>query len=413
MRKKKKEQDLKKKMKIVFCVLSIMVIVYVIGFYANRTHNFYLTYNKNVLGNVIKERTNLVEKNHKYYYVGNSENNYLVYNNMLWRIVNIDDKGMITIIMDDYLNMLPWDSDSVNYNASEINKYLNDYVLANLNKKYLAKINICEDKIDEFTNFTCKNAIYDKYISLLDINDFLNTIDNNTSFLVKENEVFWLLNRSSEKVWHTNGAGLSQSFSNSIYEIKPVVKLNSAVEYVRGDGTKEDPYLLSSINEITIGSKIKLGNDFWTVYDTRDNYRLIKDELLTDSYRYDLSKTEFNISNNSSLAEYLNTTYYDQLSYNNLILKNSYYDGEYDNAIYDVLNSKKDVYIAIPNMLDIKYNSSLTNYYLATGMEGLALIYSNPIYASEVTEFNKIRPCITIKKTLNFKYIDNYYEIEM
>ena len=120
--------------KILFCLSSFVLLAFIALMYGKRVYDYYQEYHPKLVNgekavllskqimNDHLDKELFKENNNKYYFKGKIDNNYLVYNNLLWRIVNIDEKGAVMLILDDYLNMLPWDYDNTNYNSSEINK---------------------------------------------------------------------------------------------------------------------------------------------------------------------------------------------------------------------------------------------------------------------------------------------------
>ena len=151
----------------------------------------------------------------EYVYKGQADKNYLVYNNLLWRIIKINPDGTMLIILDDTMTLLPWDSKVKDYKDSDINKYLNNEFLKNLDESYLVKNTYCEDSVENLKDATCDTKNSDYYVGLLDISTFINTRLDNKSFLLRDNEIYWLNNHSSEKVWHTNGEDGNASVGTS------------------------------------------------------------------------------------------------------------------------------------------------------------------------------------------------------
>ena len=222
----------------------------------------------------------------------------------------------MVIILEDSMTMLPWNNKSVNYKESDIHKYLNNDFLNMLDKSYLVKNTYCEDSVESLSSISCEKKDADSYVSLMDISTFLNSMVDKKSYLVDDwDSIFWLNNYSSDKVWHTNEANISQSEANSFYGVRPVVKLKSTVVYQKGDGTKENPYIIEKDSKLALGSKVKLGDDTWIVYDTTNGTKLMLAKALDKTYRYDLDKLTYDTDSKSSLAEYLNTEYIESLSY--------------------------------------------------------------------------------------------------
>ena len=423
--KEKKVKDKTKKPaklweKIFWCISTVFILGCCV-FYGKRLIHYYKIYNPKdsngekvlLLGDQIpssqeiltppdlkngeKWETGLYNTEVGFVYKGDVTNNYIKYNNLLWRIVKINPDGTMVIILDDEMTMLPWNSKSVNYKDSDIHAYLNEVFLDNLDKSYLVKNSFCEDSVESITSISCKVKDNDSYVTLLDISSFLNTIiENKKSYLVSEEEIYWLNNYSEEKIWHTNGANVSQSDANSFYGVRPVVKLKSTIAYISGDGTKEKPYLTTKEDSLSIGSKVKLGDDMWVVYDTTKGTRLMLEKPLTKTYRYDLDKLVFDKDSKESLAEYLNTTYLDNLSYKDLLKEDEWVTGGYTSSYKDFEKVKAKAKVAVPSLMDYQYDSSIRGYFTTTTQEEYVLVYDNPIHASKVTISRGIRPCISL-----------------
>ena len=77
----------------------------------------------------------------KYFYKGANPNNYITFNNEMWRILSIDSSGRIKIVRDELLPSRKWDSTGSNNwdRPSEIKTYLNG--------EYLESITVNKEKI--------------------------------------------------------------------------------------------------------------------------------------------------------------------------------------------------------------------------------------------------------------------------
>jgi len=405
---KKKKKKLKVKgLQIAFCSVSALFLLTCLIYYGSRFIKYYRIYNPKVesgeafVSNYIKGNTEVVYEGNGLYtasgsfvFKGDVDNNYLIYNNMLWRILRVNIDGSIEIILDDYMNMLPWNSEVTKFSKTELYDYLNQDFLDNLNKDLLVSNNpFCDSVINKITDECTDNNIT-SYVKLLDVKDFLNTVVDKKSYLVNSDELFWLSNYSEEKVWHTNGVNASLSDSDTFYEIRPVVKLKNTIIYTKGDGTKDNPYRVDEDN-LGIGSMIMLGEDKWIVYDMQDNVKLMRYELLKDKQIFD--KVSYDYSE-SSLKEYLNTTYLDSLSYKDKIIENEYYVGAYNDKLSDIKEKKVKVSVSIPNIKDIKFDSSIKEYFMATEHDEVIWVYDNPFIPGRITTQRSVRPCITISK---------------
>ena len=411
----------------VFWAISLTFILGCCILYGSRLIHYYKIYNPtDPSGNRVQliadeitgkseyvyEGSGLYSNENGYIYKGEVENNYLKYNNMLWRIVKINTDGTIVIVLEDSMTMLPWNNKAVNYKDSDIHNYLNNEFLGQLDKSYLVKYSFCEDSVESLTSISCEKKNSDYYVSLLDVSSFLNSIIDKKTYLVDNwDSIFWLNNYSSDKVWHTNEANVSQSDANNFYQVRPVVKLKSTIAYVSGDGTKENPYLTSKEDSLSIGSKVKLGEDIWIVYDTTNGTKLMLDKVLTKTYRYDLDKLTYDVSSKSSLAEYLNTEYLESLSYKDLLEETDWVTGGYSTSYEDIKKNTVKAKVGIPTLLDYQFDSSVTGYFTSTSQEEYILVYDNPIHASKVTISRSIRPCIKLTEdaTKKLKLNDGVY----
>ena len=118
----------------IFCFLSILFILSCCVFYGGRFVTLFLENKKEE----IKEKDSLIkkirennEKNNNYktvnginYFTGNDENNYLMYSNILWRIIKVNSDNSLTVISDSSLTSLAF-SKSDSLNDSKIFTWLN------------------------------------------------------------------------------------------------------------------------------------------------------------------------------------------------------------------------------------------------------------------------------------------------
>ena len=433
----KKEEPIVKKKKVkkkakatsfqkIFCLVSALFILGCIGYYGYRFVKYYRIYNpkidssdgsvllaKDIVGKsefATDNEDGLFSSGGNYIYKGDVKNNYLKYNNMLWRIVRINADNSLDIILDDYMTLLPWNSKVDSFTESEIYDYLNTTFIDLLDKDLLNPTSFCTDKISDLTSITCENQNSDSYVKLLDVANFLNSVNNSKSYLVSEDEIMWLADYGDEKIWHTNGINVSQSEVNSFYEIRPMVRLKSTTVYKEGDGSKEKPFIVDDENKLKVGSKVMLGEDTWIVYENKDSVKLMRENVLEKQSEFDSEKLTFD---GSSLMTYLNDTYLNSLSYKDLVVENTYYIGEYKTNIKDIKSNTVKTKVAIPSLLDYHMNSSINGYFTSTIKEERVLVYENPLRPGKVTTYRSIRPCITISKdTVNkLQYADGVFKV--
>ena len=425
VKKKRSKRRVKKNaLQLVFCIVSAIFLLSCVGIYGYRFIKYYGLYHpkaengksivllaNDIIGNTeyaTGDEDGLFNQGGNYYYKGDVKNNYIKYNNMLWRIVRINENRSIDIILDDYISVLPWDSKVKPFAESDIYDYLNKDFLNTLDKSKLTAISFCDDKTDN-TKGECKNTNSNSYVKLLDVANFLNSINKEKSYLVSNDEIFWLSNYGDEKVFNTTGAVVGQSDANNFYEIRPMIRLNNTTASSKGDGTINNPYVVDKEDKLTVGSKVVLGNDNWIVYDNSDTVKLMSEKVLEKQLDFDKEKLTYK---DSSLMEYLNGTYLDSLSYKNMIVDNTWYIGKYKDSIKDIKNDTVKAKVGIPNILDIKFNSEVKGYFTSTINEDHIYVYENPLRSSRITTYRSIRPCITISKdTANkLKYVDGVFK---
>ena len=433
---KKKEEDdgsmrsrkrvKKKAIQGLFCFISALFLLGCIGFYGYRFIKYYRIYNpkvdsgdgsvllaKDIVGKsefATDEEDGLFSSSGNYFYKGDVKNNYLRLNNMLWRIVRINSDNSIDIILDDYSTLLPWNNSVVEFKKSDIYEYLNNDFLNKLDKDMLNKTSFCTDKISDLTNITCEGTDIDSYVKLLDVANFLNSVNNSKSYLVGEGEILWLSDYGTDKIWHTNGINVSQSDANLFYEVRPMVRLKNTTVYKDGDGSQEKPFEVGKKEELKVGSKVMLGEDKWIVMSIDSDIKLMRETVIEKQLDFDLEKNNYK---DSKLMKYLNETYLDSLSYKDKLVETTWYTGVYKSKISEMKNDGVKSKVGIPSLLDINFDSKVSSYFTSTGQEDRVLVYENPLRPGKVTTYRSVRPCIAISKDYLNKldYTDGVFKV--
>ena len=430
-----------------FCFLSMLFILSCCIFYGTRFIKLYLEnkkeeiIEKNTLIKNLKDNNsdneNFKSVNGQNYFTGKEDNNYLMYSNILWRIIKINDDNSITAISDSSVTPLAYGKKTL-YKDSSIFKWLNktkdDYTgileksLNNI-ETYLQKTTTCTDKLDELSNNPCKELDNDSYITLLPIVDYLN-IGSKDSYLAN-NEYFYLSNNNTEnKVWYVDDEGsLTLGTGSDILGIRPVITIKSNIDYVSGKGSKNNPYIIEKETSL-FGSYVKLDNDIWRIYKVNEkdvrimlnDYLKVNNKELT--YKYSNISSYHDDYKQGSLAYYLNHDYLNKLSYKNKIKEvswsNGYYNSDtnydYTYSLKSTINSK----VALLSIGDIILNSKLNNYHLMTGssQKGLMIYTINEnkkTYLKQISSELNVVPTLSIDKDLLTKgkgTVDSPYEME-
>ena len=429
----------------IFCFISLLFIFSCCIFYGTRFAKFYLKKKKveieekNSLIKVIKENNqnndNFKSVNGQNYFTGKDESNYLMYSNILWRIIKVNDDNTITAIANNSLTSLAY-GNNLNYQESYIYKWLNttndessgilEKVLNN-KETYLDKVTTCLDTVDELTNNPCKNSNNDNYLTLLSVTDYLN-IGSKDSYLSNEEYYYLVSSNKDNLAWYVKDDGnASVTGKSDIIGIRPVINIKANIDYVSGDGSSNNPYTIEKETSL-FGSYVKLANDIWRIYQVNDNeiklmlndYLKVNDNNLT--YKYSSNSSYYDDYSQGSIAYYLNHTYLSSLSYKDIIKETNWSNGTYNNdynyvsALKDEINSK----VALMSIGNIFLNSDLTNYFTMTGTQNKGkTVYTiqkdKKLYTKQISSTLSVVPTISIDKDVLKKgngTIDSPYEME-
>ena len=249
----------------IFIFISAIFLVFCVIFYGFRFIYYYRQFNKKtdtgvpiqLLSTVVINNNNPVTIGDGLYSVGNefifkgkNLNNYVMYSGILWRIVKINNDSTITLITDKIMNEFMWGSEDANYETSQVRKWLNNmgentgifYKHLYNPETYLKTNIVCLDSVSSLSNFKCDQNITTDYVSLLNANDYVNSIVDEETFLNIEDE-FWLSTLSQNaEAWFVDSDKISKSTILDSYGIRPTITLNATVYYEKGDGTLENPY---------------------------------------------------------------------------------------------------------------------------------------------------------------------------
>ncbi|MBE6154243.1 MAG: hypothetical protein E7163_01535 [Firmicutes bacterium] len=217
-----------------------------------------------------------------YYFRGISDNNYVSFAGLTWRIVRINGDGTVRLVLNEVASELAnYHEKTENYEIlkdTSINKKLLDYYETYLKNHddYISKSKFCEEpeyikNEDEkiynaysrvYTNkiptFNCLGNKYTAKIGLLTIDEVAyagaNFRDNNKDYYLsndKIEEVWWTSNISKANKDNfypfiiTENGKIDDNVSGMLYRnLRPVINLNKKV-IVSGSGTIDEPYTIN------------------------------------------------------------------------------------------------------------------------------------------------------------------------
>ena len=238
--------------------------------------------------NVVNSGAGLYEDGYEdgvYTYRGANPNNYVSFNNELWRIVALEKDGTIKIVRNELLPLQEWDVSGGTYGSNiwarpaELNTYLNEtYYTNDLNdtyKNYLTNHswnigpvtsdnNDLNSQIEDETSNT-----WEGNIGLIALSDYYKANTNmsqcgtyslnetnyetckTTNWLVPTSGYYWTItprdindfnvfNISSEGNVRINGA------SRTDVSPRPAAYLKSSINIIEGDGSSSNPFILET-----------------------------------------------------------------------------------------------------------------------------------------------------------------------
>lgn len=218
------------------------------------------------------EGTGLYKTTNGCVYKGTNPNNYIRFNNELWRIISTANDNSLEIIRDTSIGEMPWDSNRTNYwtSPATINTYLNNTYYNSISSNFRSKILDTDFQIgyqyhESSGTSTNKVGLINgaEYASAsADTNCKVNNYLNNTS-CANQNWMFvngyTLTRTTANKVSNTTEAVIVLRITNGIVtsvnpsepfntdvgsadHIYPVVRI--AQPSLTGSGTSDDPFVI-------------------------------------------------------------------------------------------------------------------------------------------------------------------------
>lgn len=413
--------------KKIFKIGSIVVIVGLIIFYGYRLIHYYKIYNPKgssdeVVQTLLSKKiinesyvnNNLVLSNDVYNYIGKTTNNYLKYSGMLWQIISINKEKEIKIVLKDNLvNLVNNDS----FDKSYIKDYLIDET-SNLYKNlespeaYLTDTLVCLDEVTDIEELTCNTS--KKYkIGLLSLNDYAITGGIN-GFLNNDSD-FWLSNYNADALYYVSSNNQIETTKvNHNYGVRPVVTLNKDILFIGGSGTIDDPYLLGEeknpiLNQKNINEYISFSNKTWKIIAQEDiGTKVLLNEPLQEKMIF--AKKE-NLYKDTSIYDYLNKDFYNNLENKDKIIKGNWYVGYYNNTnnynYKSIYESKIEGYVGLLNLNDFFINTYSNTFTLTPVSENSRTVYvvndDNQVYGDTVNKNRNIIPVIYLDSNMQIK----------
>lgn len=398
--------------------------------------------------NLVVDKDGLQVDGNGYVYRGQPIDNYVWYSGIMWRIMNIDDKGNIRLIADETISVVPWSAGENNYETSLIREYLNPqeeketsgtiYKLLEEPEKYLVPTEMCADKTAQPTELLgCEIPVTTDYVGLMNVNEyfFANGVDSYLNIGTQQ----WTLTAKADdnKVFYIHSLGgigdnSESSTDKYSYGVRPIITLKANIDITRGVGLKENPYQITPglnqeksylLNEMGQGSYVSYENEVWRIVSKEDGKTkmimmdVIRDEMDTPIERqYSKNSAIFNVKS-GSIGYYLNNDYVKTLEHPEYLAEGNFYVGEFSvSSGYKIENIKKRVVkakVGLPQIYDIHTTNTLksdeytgeiaywtSNYKKSSELLTWVMRAGDWFFGDFATNKHAIRPVVYMKENL-------------
>lgn len=213
----------------------------------------------------VEDDTDIYKYGNEFVYKGIEAENYIVYDNEYWRIVSFTNEGM-KIVNDYAMGNIKYSDNDNNYLNSNLYNYLNNEYGQIVINNYKANWNIAASNgntIEKIIQNEQKLNTKAK-VGTLTLSDYYKSIDGKCeeakdeitcvgkSYLQGNNDL-WLstpYNGNSTSAWYADSkSNLHIANVTETKDIKPVLVLDKHYKIINGDGTKENPYILTILSE--------------------------------------------------------------------------------------------------------------------------------------------------------------------
>ena len=250
-----------------------------------------------------------------YTYKGRVDNNYVLFSGMLFRIVKVNDNHEVMLITEDNISNLLYKTGNGTYPESNIYTWLNETFYNHLSKRsqsFVKESTWCYDMQDALTTPNhCTNKV-DAKVGLLTLNDYLNTKEGTTSYLLNNAKFVFLNLANNNTTWVSDLYSqelVQQNKVDTLLGVRLVIVLKSDICITSGNGTISSPYKLQDYN-------YGLEND-------KLNSRLIGEYVMYSGYTFQISKlledgtielTSSELMKNQTTRDFLNITFQENTS---------------------------------------------------------------------------------------------------
>lgn len=224
--------------------------------------------------NIVTEGDGLYKVGDEYWYRGEYPNNYVSFNDSLWRILNIDKDGNMRMVNTAPTRKIVWDNrynentkkfDGINdYKVSRLKEYLNEeYEKLGEKSRHIVAQKACVGKRSETEyridrSIDCSEILEDQKITTINIYDlYFPSLDNscettksrncyNYNYVNKFIIETWTMNASSDndqKVFKNIQLVPFFDKASDKQKVHSVISISKHEKYISGNGKEKSPYL--------------------------------------------------------------------------------------------------------------------------------------------------------------------------
>ncbi len=234
-------------------------------------------YKKIIESGTVNEKEGLYKLDNEYIFRGEKVNNYLKFDNKIFRIMKVNSDNTIQIIYEEDYRERSYNWDN-RYNADIKNSYgYNTYEKSRLketldeiyntdlfftSKKYkamLSPMTVCIGSRSENESrgkeADCAATLADQYVTTLTAYEYMQaSIDEKCTYTTAKSCVnynylrvpfsFWTITPNSENTYsvYMISKWLISTETNDSNSIRPIVTLSADIMYAKGNGTENSPY---------------------------------------------------------------------------------------------------------------------------------------------------------------------------
>ncbi len=326
---------------------------------------------------IATEGDGLYKSTEGYYFKGINVNNYVWYANRLFRIISIDAENQVTLIANDNQTTMIW-GDNPTFVGSNPYLYLNPTdqagtgvflkTLSDLDH-YLANVSWCQEEVVE-DKVNCGEDVTTDRVRLLTLNEYVRA-GSETSYL-NRGVYSWLqgIDKTGANLYIDKTGAIVSGDVQEGYGIRPVITLKAKVEVSSGNGTVDAPYRIDTENDTSkYNQYVDLGGELYRIVSEDDTkYHLAYNTYLdTGGRNYSDDSLDYDESDWSGLAYYLNRIWAPTLSYYGMLQDCTFYTGGLSNGensnLLNIYQNSVTTKVGLLSMLDLNLNEQLNDYY--------------------------------------------------